>query len=65
MKKLSIYAFSAAITLLMSCRDESLNPNKAWEPGVHGLAVFDGVTGFGNRSGFAHNAVIHFFAACQ
>jgi len=55
MKKLSIYAFSAAITLLMSCRDESLNPNKAWEPGVHGLAVFDGVSEVG-KANFATNA---------
>jgi hypothetical protein len=44
MKKLAIYAFSAAITLLMSCRDESLNPNKPWEPGVHAFGAFADVT---------------------
>jgi hypothetical protein len=55
MKKLIIYAFSAAITLLMSCRDEALNPNKPWEPGVHALAVFDGVTEVG-KANFAANA---------
>ena len=55
MKKLSIYAFSAAITLLMSCRDESLNPNKPWEPGVHALGVFDGVSEVG-KANFAADA---------
>ncbi|OIN58990.1 hypothetical protein [Arsenicibacter rosenii] len=44
MKKLFIYCLSAAISLLMSCRDESLDPNKAWEPGVHGFGVFDGIS---------------------
>lgn len=44
MKKVFIYAFSAAISLLVGCRDESLNPNQAWESGVHGFGVFADVT---------------------
>lgn len=44
MKKLVIYCMSAAIALLMGCRDESLDPNKAWEPAVHGFGVFDGIS---------------------
>lgn len=55
MKRNLIYTLAAAITLLMSCRDESLNPNKPWEPGVHGLAVFDGVSEVG-KANFAANA---------
>ncbi len=55
MKKNLIYTLAAAITLLMSCRDESLNPNKPWEPGVHGLAVFDGVAEK-DKANFAANA---------
>lgn len=56
MKKLAIYALSAAITLLMSCRDESLNPNKPWEPGVHGWGVFDGIAEAG-KANTAANAI--------
>lgn len=55
MKKNLIYTLAAAITLLMSCRDESLNPNKAWEPGVHALGVFDGVAEAG-KANFTANA---------
>jgi hypothetical protein len=40
MKKLISLSLTATIALLMSCRDESLNPNKAWEPAVHGWTVF-------------------------
>lgn len=40
MKKFFIYSISAAVGLLMSCRDESLNPNKPWESAVHGFSVF-------------------------
>lgn len=56
MKKLVIYALSAAITLLMSCRDESLNPNKPYEPGVHGWGVFDGIAEAG-KANTAANAI--------
>lgn len=55
MKKLLIYSLSAAIVFLMSCRDESLNPNKPWEPGVHGFGVFDGVAEAG-KANIAANA---------
>ena len=55
MKKLFIYAFSAAISLLVGCRDESLNPNHAWESGVHALGVFDGVAEAA-KANFAANA---------
>lgn len=41
--------------LLIGCRDESLNPNQAWEPGVHALGVFDGVAETG-KANFATNA---------
>ncbi|TAF99080.1 MAG: hypothetical protein EAZ44_10675 [Cytophagia bacterium] len=44
MKKTLIYSLSLAIFLLVGCRDESLNPNKAWEPGVHALGSFVKVT---------------------
>lgn len=30
--------------LLVGCRDESLNPNKPYEPGVHGFGAFSDVT---------------------
>ena len=43
MKKILVYSLSLAIFLLVGCRDESLNPNKPYEPGVHGFGVFDGV----------------------
>ncbi|MGF7217369.1 hypothetical protein GGR92_003542 [Spirosoma lacussanchae] len=55
MKKLFTYSFVAAITLLLSCRDESLDPNKPWEPGVHGWGVFDGVAEAG-KANIAANA---------
>ncbi|WP_077924331.1 hypothetical protein [Spirosoma sp. 209] len=55
MKKLFTYSFMAAITLLLSCRDESLDPNKPWEPGVHGWGVFDGVAEAG-KANIAANA---------
>jgi hypothetical protein len=29
--------------MLMSCRDESLNPIPGWEPALHGFVIFDGV----------------------
>lgn len=61
MKKLVIYTFSAAITLLMSCRDESLNPNKPWEPGVHGFGAWTSIaepaTGSPTKPHIAANAV--------
>lgn len=41
--------------LLVGCQDESLNPNKPWEPGVHALGVFDGVSEVG-KANFAANA---------
>ena len=41
--------------LLASCKDESLNPNKAWESGVHALGVFDGITEE-KKANFAANA---------
>ncbi len=41
--------------LLIGCRDESLNPNKAYEPGVHALGVFDGVAEAA-KANFATNA---------
>ena len=44
MKKIFIYSISASIALLMGCRDETLNPNKAWEPAVHAFGVFDGLS---------------------
>jgi len=40
MKKTLIYSLSLAVFLLVGCRDESLNPNKPWEPGVHALGSF-------------------------
>lgn len=43
MKKILVYSLSLAVFLLVGCRDESLNPNKPWEPGVHGWGVFDGI----------------------
>lgn len=55
MKKLFSITLSAAVMLLIGCRDESLNPNKPWEPGVHALGVFDGVAETG-KANFAANA---------
>ena len=55
MKKTLIYSLSLAIFLLVGCRDESLNPNKPWEPGVHGWGVFDGVAEAG-KANIAANA---------
>ena len=55
MKKLFIYAFSAAISLLVGCRDESLSPNHPWESGVHALGVFDGIDEAA-KANFATNA---------
>lgn len=43
MKKILVYSISLAFFLLVGCRDESLNPNKPFEPGVHAWGVFDGV----------------------
>jgi hypothetical protein len=40
MKKIILFSVSLAITFLVGCRDESLNPNKPWEPAVHGFSVF-------------------------
>jgi hypothetical protein len=39
-----------AVFLLVGCRDESLNPNQPWEPGVHGWGVFDGVAEAGKAN---------------
>lgn len=55
MKQLFLCSLSAAVLLLVGCQDESLNPNKAWEPGVHALGVFDGVAETG-KANFATNA---------
>ncbi len=55
MKQLLKYAVPAVITLLVGCRDESLNPNKPWESGVHALGVFDGVAETA-KANFATNA---------
>ena len=55
MKQIFTLGLSVAVMLLVGCRDESLNPNKAWEPGVHGLGVFDGVSEVG-KANFAANA---------
>ncbi len=60
MKKTLIYSLSLAIFLLVGCRDESLNPNKSWEPGVHGWGVFadipEGKPGSSNKANIAANA---------
>lgn len=55
MKQLINFTLSAAIILLVGCRDESLNPNKPWESGVHALGVFDGVDEVA-KANFAANA---------
>lgn len=55
MKNYLVYSLSAVITLLVGCRDESLDPNKPWEPGVHALGVFDGVAETA-KANFAANA---------
>ncbi|WP_428668208.1 hypothetical protein [Runella sp.] len=55
MKKILVYSLSLAIFLLVGCRDESLNPNKPYEPGVHGWGVFDGVAEAG-KANIAANA---------
>lgn len=61
MKKVLIYSISLAVSLLVGCRDESLNPNKPWEPGVHGWGVFasiaEGKQGSGDKKNIADNAV--------
>jgi len=61
MKKVLVYSLSLAIFLLVGCRDESLNPNKPWEPGVHGWGVFaavaEGANGSSNKANIAANAV--------
>jgi hypothetical protein len=41
MKKIISTIFVCCIAMLMSCRDESLNPLPGWEPAVHGFVVFD------------------------
>ena len=60
MKKTLIYSLSLAIFLLVGCRDESLNPNKPWEPGVHGWGVFadiaEGKLGSNDKANIAANA---------
>jgi len=41
-----IFSIGFALTLVLifeSCRDESLNPNPVFEPGVHGFCIFDGI----------------------
>lgn len=55
MKQLFLVTLSVVLTLLVGCRDESLNPNKPWEPGVHALGVFDGVAETA-KANFAANA---------
>lgn len=55
MKNTIVYSLAATIMLLVGCRDESLNPNQAWEPGVHALGVFDGVAEAA-KANFAANA---------
>ncbi|MEZ4903121.1 MAG: hypothetical protein R2822_15860 [Spirosomataceae bacterium] len=61
MKKTLIYSLSLAVFLLVGCRDESLNPNKPWEPGVHGWGVFaniaEGTTGGTAKPNIAANAI--------
>lgn len=42
MKKTIIYTVTAGFFALVGCRDDSLNPVPAFEPGVHAYAVFDG-----------------------
>lgn len=60
MKQHLLLSLSAAVMLLVGCRDESLNPNKAFEPGVHGLTVFadiaEGKVGSSDKANFAANA---------
>lgn len=55
MNKFVAYSLFTAVTLLVGCRDEDLNPNKAWESGVHALGVFDGVSEAA-KANFAANA---------
>lgn len=55
MKQLFLYSLTVAVMLLVGCQDESLNPNKPWEPGVHALGVFDGLAETG-KANFASNA---------
>ncbi len=43
MKKIISTLFVCCIAMLMSCRDESLNPLPGWEPALHGFVIFDGV----------------------
>ncbi|TAE29197.1 MAG: hypothetical protein EAZ91_13065 [Cytophagales bacterium] len=56
MKQLFSIALAVSVSLLMSCRDESLNPNKAWEPAVHGWGAFDGIAEAG-KANIAANAL--------
>lgn len=55
MKQLFTITLSVAVMLLVGCRDESLNPNKQWEPGVHALGVFSDVAEK-DKANFAANA---------
>jgi len=61
MKKILSSMLALGMTLLFSCRDESLNPIPGWEPGVHALAVFasvpEGAAGSSNKANFTNNAV--------
>jgi hypothetical protein len=61
MKKIFNYSLSLAVFLLIGCRDESLNPNKPYEPGVHGWGVFaaipEGKLGSTDKANIAANAV--------
>lgn len=49
MKKVLSLTFIVSLVLAFgACRDESLNPVPAWEPGVHAYTVFDGILFNGN-----------------
>lgn len=59
MKKIFAYLLCFTVFLLISCRDESLNPVPVWESGVHALGVFadipEGKQGTNDKANFADN----------
>ncbi len=69
MKKTFIYGISLGLFLLVSCRDESLNPLPGWDPGVHAYGAFADIAepkdGTGGQPANSANYAVNFPLAKQ
>ena len=55
MKKIITYALSLGLVAVLGCRDESLNPVPAFDPGVHGFGVFSSIAEGKDGSSYRKN----------